>query len=162
MSRGLGYVQRTILEYLSMQGCVSTDAIVRHVYRKELGKNDAPSPAMSISVRRALAGLVKNKMAGRVFDYRLRVWNWLSIESYRDFRKREGSGERARARKEAKKKEASRLSRIRENGDLSVLAKILGMLGSEHDGEALTAARRAEDQRRKLGMTWAELLAIDD
>jgi hypothetical protein len=117
---------------------------------------------MSISVRRALAGLVKDEMAGRIFDYRLRVWNWLSIENYRVFRKREESSERTRARKESKKREASRLARMEESRGISVLAKILGMLGSEHDGEALTAARRAEDQRRKLGMTWAELLAIED
>jgi hypothetical protein len=162
MSRGLGYVQRTILEYLSTQQHASADAIVRHVYRRELGKKDTPSPAMSISVRRALAGLVKDEMAGRIFDYRLRVWHWLSIENYRVFRKREESSERTRARKESKKREASRLARIEESRGISVLAKILGMLGSEHDGEALTAARRAEDQRRKLGMTWAELLAIED
>jgi len=39
------------------------------------------------------------------------------------------------------------------------LIAILGMLGSEHDGEKAAAATQAEAFRRKHGMTWAELLA---
>jgi hypothetical protein len=38
------------------------------------------------------------------------------------------------------------------------LAKLLGMLGSNHDNEVLNAARAAENLRRKLGLTWDELL----
>jgi hypothetical protein len=38
------------------------------------------------------------------------------------------------------------------------LARVLGMLGSEHDGEALAAARAAEMIRRQMGATWSELL----
>ena len=38
------------------------------------------------------------------------------------------------------------------------LAGILGMLGSNHDGEAVAAARAAERLRRELGTTWQDLL----
>jgi hypothetical protein len=39
------------------------------------------------------------------------------------------------------------------------LAAILGMLGSEHQGERDNAARQAEAFRKKHGLSWAELLA---
>jgi hypothetical protein len=32
------------------------------------------------------------------------------------------------------------------------------MLGSDHDGEILATARTAEQQRRKLNLTWDELI----
>lgn len=38
------------------------------------------------------------------------------------------------------------------------LAAILGMLGSEHQGERDNAARQAEAFRKKHGLTWEELL----
>ena len=38
------------------------------------------------------------------------------------------------------------------------LARVLGMLGSEHDGETLAAARAADMVRRQMGATWSELL----
>jgi hypothetical protein len=40
----------------------------------------------------------------------------------------------------------------------TLLVKALGMLGSDHDGEILAAARTAEQQRRKLNLTWDELI----
>ena len=42
--------------------------------------------------------------------------------------------------------------------DLQRLARVCGLLGSEHDGEALAAARQAEKIRKRMGLTWAELL----
>ena len=42
--------------------------------------------------------------------------------------------------------------------DRQRLARVCGLLGSEHDGEALAAARQAEKLRKKLGLTWDELL----
>ena len=42
--------------------------------------------------------------------------------------------------------------------DLPKLAAVLGMLGSDHDGEALAAALQAERMRRDAGWTWPELL----
>jgi hypothetical protein len=38
------------------------------------------------------------------------------------------------------------------------LAKLLGMLGSEHEGEVLSAARKIEAERKRLERTWEQLL----
>jgi hypothetical protein len=40
----------------------------------------------------------------------------------------------------------------------TILVKALGMLASEHDGEILAAARTAERERKKLDMSWDELI----
>jgi hypothetical protein len=40
------------------------------------------------------------------------------------------------------------------------LARTLGMLGSDHDGEVLNAARQAERIRRALGCGWDALLQV--
>src|SRR5471032_3150764 len=40
------------------------------------------------------------------------------------------------------------------------LVKVLGMLGSRHDGEALSAARLAQAMLVQSKMTWAELLGV--
>jgi hypothetical protein len=42
--------------------------------------------------------------------------------------------------------------------DLRRLARVCGLLGSDHDGEALAAVRQAEKIRKKVGVTWEELL----
>jgi hypothetical protein len=42
--------------------------------------------------------------------------------------------------------------------DRTRLACVLGMLGSDHDGEVLNAARAAERMRREAGLTWPEIL----
>src|SRR5437762_1794476 len=39
------------------------------------------------------------------------------------------------------------------------LARVLGMLGSAHDGEVLAAARQAERLRVDAGLTWPEIVA---
>jgi hypothetical protein len=42
--------------------------------------------------------------------------------------------------------------------DLATLAKVLGMMGSAHDGEALAAARKASAIVRRRGNTWDEIV----
>jgi hypothetical protein len=42
--------------------------------------------------------------------------------------------------------------------DLQRLVRICGMLGSEHDGEAVAVARQAERIRQQAGVTWEDLL----
>jgi hypothetical protein len=44
--------------------------------------------------------------------------------------------------------------------DRDRLARVLGMLGSAHDGEALAAARQAERLRAEAGLTWGEILLL--
>lgn len=41
---------------------------------------------------------------------------------------------------------------------LTRLSRVLGMMGSEHDGEVLNAARMAERLRRELNKSWQSLL----
>lgn len=40
------------------------------------------------------------------------------------------------------------------------LVKALGMLGSDHDGEVLNAARVVEACRRRIGATWDQLIVV--
>lgn len=42
--------------------------------------------------------------------------------------------------------------------DRELLVKMLGMLGSDQDGECLNAARKAEMQRKKLDLQWSDLI----
>jgi hypothetical protein len=42
--------------------------------------------------------------------------------------------------------------------DRDRLAKLLGMLGSAHDGEIVAAARQPERLRADAGLTWPEIL----
>ena len=42
--------------------------------------------------------------------------------------------------------------------DRQRLARVCGLFGSDHDGEVLAAARQAEKIRKKVGLTWEELL----
>jgi hypothetical protein len=42
--------------------------------------------------------------------------------------------------------------------DVARLAKFLGMMGSDHDGEILNAARMAEKLRKSLNKSWSALL----
>jgi hypothetical protein len=42
--------------------------------------------------------------------------------------------------------------------DRTTLVRVLGMLGSSNDNEVLTAARKAEDIRQRLGLTWDDLV----
>ena len=44
--------------------------------------------------------------------------------------------------------------------DRAKLARILGMLGSEHAGERASAALQAEGFRKRHAMTWEEMLAL--
>ena len=40
------------------------------------------------------------------------------------------------------------------------LAKLLGMIGSQHDGEALAAARKAHQCLHQLGLTWRDVIHV--
>ena len=42
--------------------------------------------------------------------------------------------------------------------DRDRLAKLLGMMGSTHDGEVVAAARQAERLRADAGLTWHEIV----
>ena len=46
--------------------------------------------------------------------------------------------------------------------DRERLAKLLGMLGSEHGGEVITAARHADALVRRTGLTWRDVVVAND
>jgi hypothetical protein len=48
--------------------------------------------------------------------------------------------------------------RVLTEDDLDRLAKLLGMVGSAHDGEALSAARMAHRMLTDLGLTWHDVI----
>ena len=48
------------------------------------------------------------------------------------------------------------------SADRSMLAKVLGMLGSAHDGEVVNAARKAQQLLQERNATWPEVLGLDD
>ena len=45
--------------------------------------------------------------------------------------------------------------------DRSTIAKLLGLVGSNHDAEALAAARKAHELVKARGITWPDLLGLD-
>lgn len=45
--------------------------------------------------------------------------------------------------------------------DRSTIAKLLGLIGSAHDAEALSAARKAHELLRAKGGTWPDLLGLE-
>ena len=47
------------------------------------------------------------------------------------------------------------------SADRSMLAKVLGMLGSAHDGEVVNAARKAHQLVQERGATWPAVLGLD-
>lgn len=48
------------------------------------------------------------------------------------------------------------------SSDTAKLAKLLGMLGSAHDGEVINAARKAHELVRDSGATWCEVIGARD
>ena len=81
-------------------------------------------------------------------------------------RERQGRHDKARADAEAEAK-AFRLLMERlagppkSRGVAAKIANLLGMLGSDHDGEVLNAARHAERLRKESDLTWPQLLKVD-
>jgi nucleoid-associated protein YgaU len=72
--------------------------------------------------------------------------------------KAQAEARRARAESFANMFGGHREKKTIHSGPRELLVKALGMLGSEHAGERDNAARMVEKQRRKLGMTWDELI----
>jgi len=51
---------------------------------------------------------------------------------------------------------------ILSSADRSTISKLLGLIGSHHDAEALAAARKAHELLTAKGATWPEVLGLDD
>jgi hypothetical protein len=73
-------------------------------------------------------------------------------------------GERQQKRTGHKQRRADHVAGSRASSELNerdrdTLVKVLGMLGSKFDREVIAAARKAEDIRMRLGLTWDDLIA---
>jgi hypothetical protein len=162
MSRGLGVVERFVLDFLTNSAVDGWDtpAIVLAVTNR---RKMQPSASSEASVRRALASLLRKGLIFHTKDEKTGRKEWKSGEGERKERER-------RARREAREAKAARKQAWREaqarartkhverQSSVRVLAKLLGLLGSEHDAEVLAAARKAEAERKRLGKTWQEIL----
>jgi hypothetical protein len=129
---------------------------------------DSTSPAALVSIRRAARALEATGLIVSVPDISTsKFWRLASVDKRHQTKKK--AKERKRAKERQQEEEAARrwaMAREYEpsrppNPNLAKLAKILGMLGSAADGEALAAARRAEKLRRQMDVTWEKLLFVD-
>lgn len=86
-------------------------------------------------------------------------------EAKAEARKAKAEAEKARADAEKWKKKAKAAAAQGpasvpnfEPEDRDRLVKLLGMLGSDQDGECVNAAHKAEKLRKKIGLTWDDLI----
>ena len=92
---------------------------------------------------------------------------WILTKTAKDEVRRERRRERGRARRAGQKRRARQESedarmtsqRLQDKTrNTTRLERLLGMLGSAHEGERSNAARLVEKERRRLGKTWKEIL----
>jgi hypothetical protein len=149
MSKGLGRVERYVIEELDARRRRGATVCMM------VGTGDeVREPAL----RRAMASLErKGLIAPHPEDGRKPRARWLlTAEAERWARE---IARQRQAREEARERLRQEAARLRKAAP-STLARVLGMLGSSHDGEALAAARKAEEIRRGMGKTWQQLLAV--
>jgi DNA-binding PadR family transcriptional regulator len=161
MSKGLGRVERLILDKLSY-GCVTVGHTVSGL------REFFPTVAES-SLRRALAslerkGLVEHRSSTHHNDF------WRSVAAVTEVQKREARREKRREKRldelfdraiDQRAEQLAAQRRREAEPAAGQLAKLLGMMGSDHDGEVLSAALKVEDARKKSGKTWQELLGLE-
>jgi hypothetical protein len=170
MSRGQGNVQRAIMGCLSQKWpSMSTLNIAHFIFYDEIAEGDAPTLSMLASTRRALSSLQTAGLVIRlslVDDAGRSKIEWATVAR----RSQEQNKEEANARAGAKSRERShqrndarlRAKRRSSSSGLTLLSKILGMMGSSHDGEVLAAAKRAESYRAQLGISWEQIICGND
>lgn len=154
MSRGLGRVERRVLELL--EGCEQLPAAQ---ITSMIAGTAEPTPALAASVRRALGSL---RQKGRLVQVEGR--NWTLVEKWQ-------RSEKLREREEERRREEKATAHEApwtevEEGCLDYqtagrrLAKVLALLASPHDGEVISAARQAERIRRRLQLSWEEVISL--
>jgi DNA-binding MarR family transcriptional regulator len=159
MSRGHGRAQRLILERLTDRW---NFASARTIAESFPSKGIPVAPAMIETVRRALRALERE---GLVCIYQpgasgtTKLWSLTATQRKRA--ERERSQRKARERKSKRDDEILKAMPVRKpQPQRDMLVKILGMLGSDQDGEALSAARKAETLRVKLGLSWDAIVRM--
>jgi hypothetical protein len=142
MSRGHGAVERAILDDLAHNKC----AIVEDLAKSVAGIADPDflvSDALPSSINRALRKLARS---GLIYEYDrvgpTKYWALVANKEKKRRRSREQAGEERYEEALREARRAAELQRQRTD-DKRQLKKALGMLGSQHDGEVLNAARQA-------------------
>jgi hypothetical protein len=140
MSRGHGRVQQTILRMLKRH---ETGIGVGVLAMGVVGKNRKLTASDRSSINRALRGLQREGLIHEV--------------ERRGSRKIWALSKRTRQQKEQFRQDL-RPAQTKEQSKRAKLARILGMLGSTHSGERAAAAQKAEEERKRLGLTWEEII----
>jgi hypothetical protein len=165
MSKGFGRVERLILEQLDADSI----AVGRTVPELRAAMPETAEP----SLRRALASLKRKQLVEHKQDTGRQIHDrWVSVAVATEHAKWKREERRREKRRETHmdalldreinwRAEQLAAQRRREADPAAgTLAKVLGMMGSAHDGEVLSAALKAEDARKKSGKTWQELLGL--
>ena len=134
MSRHLGHLEQSILAALKLRSglspILSTSEIARHIF------GAGASRSQIISLRRALSSLVRKKL----------------IEPKPSGPRGENTWQRRAIHQ--------RKVHYENRPDLTRLAKLLGMCGSQHQGERDAAALAIERERKRLGGNWLQILRV--
>jgi hypothetical protein len=144
MSRGRGRVQNKIIEILTLlrshrDGGETLRLLAVGVFRRT-------DRSAIETTRQALNSLITRGDIVEVIEGRVKFYNLTSPAP---------KARRRRARTAALLSPRNTIEDPRR-----VLAKILGMLGSDNEGEVLAAARSAERARTRLDRTWFDLLGV--
>jgi hypothetical protein len=148
MSRGAGKIERGILSAICDGKPWSTYDLADQI----LGST---SNAARVSVRRALRKLAARGQVASVSS-NLMIKLWCQAAAEKKQQAREQAKRQKQQRERVQREDDAR--RAAAQGDRDKLAKILAMLSSPYDNEVLTAARRAERQRKRMGLSWLKLL----
>jgi hypothetical protein len=176
-----GATQRQIAEHLGK----SAAWVNRLLQWREGGCRDTPFGPQSKAKRKRVQATEQKKRKPATTGEQARAERARAHAEAEKARERAARAEAERAKHERKKAEADarrareETKRAREemrreafsamfggghrkreihSSDRTLLVKVLGMLGSERDGEVLNAARKAESLRKKLATTWDELI----
>lgn len=140
MSKGLGRIERQALDALRYHGILTT-----HEIADTIAGHGQASRTLDASVRRACAGL---RRKGVIDSLRAgRHMHWYIPDSGD---RREGGG--------AGFADAAMRSSGIADADRQRLVRLLGMLGSAHEGERANAASLLERERQRLGLTWEDIM----
>lgn len=171
MSRDLGRVELRILQLLEGGRRLRPSQIAL-----EIAGSAEPTDALRASVGRALTSLRRKGQLVRMMG------DWVLAETSRRAEMQRAHEEDLRKRREAQERREERTLEGRvpvdDGADLTPdsavdgpvdyriegrrLIKILALLGSPHEGEVLNAARQAEQVRRRLRLSWQELITLPD
>lgn len=169
MAGGRDWVEQYIVDSLSGPDVRAAAFVVVQAVAAAVGL--PVSPPLEAAVRRALSSLKHKGAIIQTGRY------WMLAAAYKQqagpaARKARGAGSDGSRRTSDEHRDGDAYktgSRRREvppqkpvappvTPEIKRLAGVLGMLGSEHEGEVLSAARRAETIRRKIGKDWLAIL----